>query len=199
MPNVVWWWLKIKKATTWVLLGHHQATFNVQGAQLWPKKSNLQTLVWSHNFAWSNSSSTFFCPKKKAQVRIFQGALNPKKKQERKIEKEKNLSCNLGPKSNSNYNLGFLRHHQAILDTESCLVMAKNIKNPNYNSIFIFPLPNNSMEKQNSNYSSSFWCYSNCSTMEKQRPNLSSTFFCPKNPKANSNLPMRLQPMRKNK
>jgi hypothetical protein len=28
---------------------------------------------------------------------------------------------------------------------------------------------------------------------------LSSTFFCPKNPKANSNLPMRLQPMRKNK
>jgi hypothetical protein len=33
--------------------------------------------------------------------------------------------------------------------------------------------------------------------MEKQRPNLSSTLFRPKNLKASSDLPNRLQPMRK--
>jgi hypothetical protein len=110
------------------------------------KRSNSSSIA---QFCVVEFKLNLFSPKKfKIKFGSSEVFSTPKKNKKERKKEEKNMSCNLGLKSNLSYNLGFLGHHQATLDTEGCLVMAKNVKNPSYNSIFTFPSPNNLMENK---------------------------------------------------
>ncbi len=135
MPNVAWWWLKIEKPKLqlrffWVIIKQLSTLKGVEKI----KHSNSNFVA---KFCVVKFELIFFSPKK-SELKLESSRVLSTKKKTRKKEEKKNLSCNLGPKSNLSYNLGFLGHHQTNLDTEGCLAMAENIKNPSYNSIFFF-------------------------------------------------------------
>ncbi len=121
------------QATTQVFLGHHQTTFNVERC----RKNQTFKLQFCRKFCVVKFKLIFFWLKK-SELKLESSKVLSTKKKTRKKEEEKNLSCNLGLKLDLSYNLGFLGHHQTNLDTEGCLAMAENIKNPSYNSIFFF-------------------------------------------------------------
>ncbi len=91
MSKVVWWLLKIEKLKLqlgffWVII---KKLSMLKGVQLWSKKSNAQTLARSHNFAWSNSSLTFFHPKNLRSSSDLPRCSQPQKKTRKKERKRK--------------------------------------------------------------------------------------------------------------